>query len=456
MIGGPTAGERRTVVAVVGCTRGLGRSLFEWFSAREAYNVVGCGTNEEELQSLRQSYPHSSANAVDIRDEAAVASWFGDVTSERSFVDLLICCAGVCPRPAELAHSDDADWTRSIEVNVLGTARTLRHAVSHLRTPGAVVVLVSSRYGRTVCQGQGCYSASKWATEAMAKTLALELQACGVVVVSLDPGVVNTDMLRAGAGAQGAAWCSKQQSPAEFANTVAPFICSLTMDDTGRNLTCPGSPAAYFQTGVAYKDRPAWASGFGAFVRARDETRSEQAEEEELGPGPATAKRPCTVAQDVQGSPAKRRRYFISGVMLGSRRELKDASIDLAPQDYRTRIAQVIRDVDREAEIVEPLDCVRAHMAAKGLSIEDLNKSDGLVKACFQEVVDLAKNCDVVVSNLPEASMGSAAEIWEAKKAGKKVLTISPLKDNWLLRSVTDHNFADLDDFQRTLAQHLA
>jgi hypothetical protein len=52
--------------------------------------------------------------------------------------------------------------------------------------------------------------------------------------------------------------------------------------------------------------------------------------------------------------------------------------------------------------------------------------------------------------------MGSAVEIWEAKRCGRLVLTICPLVDNWLVRSATDHNFESLDDFERDLTPVLA
>ena len=125
---------------------------------------------------------------------------------------------------------------------MLGAARVLRHAVPRLRSPGATVVLMSSRYGRTVVKSQAAYCATKWATEGMAKALALELSEKGISVVSLDPGVVNTAMLRKSCpGPEGAEWCSQQRSPEDFAEEVAPFILSLSIADTGRSVVNLGS-----------------------------------------------------------------------------------------------------------------------------------------------------------------------------------------------------------------------
>jgi short-subunit dehydrogenase len=122
-----------------------------------------------------------------------------------------------------------------------------------------------------------CYSATKWATEALAKTLALELQKEKVVVVSLDPGVVNTQMLQQSCGPQELEWCHKQRGPEDFAADAGPFLLSLSMADTGRNLTVPGCPPSSFQTAVAYKDRPAWANGFSSFhTEPKSKNRAQQ------------------------------------------------------------------------------------------------------------------------------------------------------------------------------------
>ena len=124
---------------------------------------------------------------------------------------------------------------------------------------------------------------------------------------------------------------------------------------------------------------------------------------------------------------------------------------DLAPQDYRRAIADVIRQSDPEAIILDPMEVVKERAASLGKSLETLEN----VQETFTEVVELVKDCDVIVSNLPVASMGSAVELWEAHKAKLRIFTISPMKDNWTIRSVTHHNFTDLADFKENFQKHL-
>ncbi len=59
--------------------------------------------------------------------------------------------------------------------------------------------------------------------------------------------------------------------------------------------------------------------------------------------------------------------------------------------------------------------------------------------------------CDVLVSYLPHASMGSAIEIYMADKAGIPVYTVGSMRENWVIRSYSLQNFDTIDD----LAAHL-
>ena len=416
-------------IVITGCTKGIGRALLEHFA--KEHEVAGCGRSISDLEALKLQLPNAKLKQLDLSSSLELQSWFGELQNDWGWIDLLVANAGIMPSPAKLWEIPREDWQKTLQVNVLSTSQVLRHSVPLLKQ-SSIVVLISSRYGRTVASGMSCYSASKWATEALAKTLALELQKDKVVVVSLDPGVVNTQMLRQSCGPQELEWCHQQRGPEDFAADAGPFLLSLSMADTGRNLTVPGCPPSSFQTAVAYKDRPAWANGFSSF---HTEPKSKK-----LGK---------------DGGSGTGRRYFISGVMLGSKQKLVKHEADLVPQNYRQQIADVIQKTDPRAIIVDPLDALKHRAEQMGHTIDEINASDEAVRDAFMEVIEMVKDCDVIVSNLPEASMGSAVELWEARKANLQIFTISPMKDNWAIRSVTDHNFLDLLDYEQNLGKQL-
>ena len=61
----------------------------------------------------------------------------------------------------------------------------------------------------------------------------------------------------------------------------------------------------------------------------------------------------------------------------------------------------------------------------------------------------MATSADVVVAFVPEASMGTAIEVWQAHQAGRIVLTISPMTENWVIRILSSRNFETFEMFER-------
>jgi hypothetical protein len=130
-------------------------------------------------------------------------------------------------------------------------------------------------------------------------------------------------------------------------------------------------------------------------------------------------------------------RLFIGGIIQGSKREMA-----IHDQGYRDRIAAIIRRHHPEVEIVDP---VQLHPDSVSYTRERAIET-------FLALLDQAAAADVLVAYVPEASMGTAAEIWRAYESGKPVLAISPLANNWMLWATARHVFADVDAFAAFVA----
>lgn len=158
------------------------------------------------------------------------------------------------------------------------------------------------------------------------------------------------------------------------------------------------------------------------------------------------------MGQQPSREPPRHPQVFISGAMQGSSQQTAGVE-DLGPQNYRSHIRGIIEVVLPGATIVDPLVVFTSEMLpTAGLSEKEVFADDAAVTRVFGEVVKMAADSDVVISNLPVASMGSAVELWEARKHGRVVITISPMRDNWLIRSTSDHNFETMEAFERGLA----
>ena len=130
-------------------------------------------------------------------------------------------------------------------------------------------------------------------------------------------------------------------------------------------------------------------------------------------------------------------RVFISGIMQGSR---TDKGIDA--QDYRRDIAQIVR---RHVPGVEVLDPLELHPSSVGYGPDQ-------AKETLLELAALAGQVDVLVAYVPSASMGTAIEMWNAYQRGRRIYTISPLADNWVVRSLSRRVFPDMTTFEGFVA----
>jgi hypothetical protein len=130
-------------------------------------------------------------------------------------------------------------------------------------------------------------------------------------------------------------------------------------------------------------------------------------------------------------------RVFICGIIQGSR-----GDISIHEQSYRERLRHLLKTRIPRAEIYCPVS----------LHPESPSYDDAMASRVLEESVEAAKKSQLLVAYLPEASMGSAIELWEAKRAGAKVVSITPLKDNWVVRYASDIVVADLEEFESLLA----
>ena len=98
-----------------------------------------------------------------------------------------------------------------------------------------VIVNFSSGWGRSTSPEVAPYCATKYAIEGLTLALAQELPS-GMCAVPLNPGIIDTDMLRSCFGGQAAEY----PSPEEWSRTAAPFLLGLSGKDNGKSLSVPG------------------------------------------------------------------------------------------------------------------------------------------------------------------------------------------------------------------------
>ncbi len=222
-------------IVLTGVTRGLGRALALEF-IRLGHTVIGCGRSGDAIFDLRMDHhaPHDFS-VVDVALDNKVAIWAAKVLESDSAPDLLINNAGVMNALAPLWEISDRDFTRVTDVNIRGVANVIRHfAPAMVKRGQGVIVNLSSGWGRSTSPEVAPYCASKYAVEGLTKSLAQELPR-GMAAVALNPGVIDTDMLRS-CWADDAANYPKAEA---WAQAAAPFILGLQAADNGSSLSVP-------------------------------------------------------------------------------------------------------------------------------------------------------------------------------------------------------------------------
>jgi len=225
----------RTIV-ITGVTRGLGHALSEEF-IRLGHVVAGCGRSAKAIAELQAAYPapHRFA-AVDVTQETAVAAWAKEVRAALGAPDLLINNAAVVNRNAPLWEVPATEFAKLMDTNVTAVARVIRHFVPAMVERGTgVIVNLSSGWGRSTSPHVAPYCASKWAIEGLTRALAQELPR-GMAAVPLNPGIIDTAMLRTSFGGDAEGYPSAE----EWARTAAPFLLRLGAKDNGQPVTAPG------------------------------------------------------------------------------------------------------------------------------------------------------------------------------------------------------------------------
>lgn len=129
-------------------------------------------------------------------------------------------------------------------------------------------------------------------------------------------------------------------------------------------------------------------------------------------------------------------RVFICGIIQGSIQHFA-----VHEQSYRIRLKRLVETHLPGAEVYCPVS----------LHPESLLYDDAKAFKVFDESVEAARSSDLLVAYLPEASMGSAIEMWEARKAGVRVISISQMEHNWVVKYVSDIVVKTVEEFEKLL-----
>ncbi len=181
---------------VTGGSRGIGAAIAKRLAAEGAAVAITYTGNVAAAEANVAAIEAAGGTAFAFRADAA------DPTSQRSGVvkaaealggiDILVHNAGVAEF-ATLAEDTDESYERQFAVNVKGLHVGTRAALPHLRDHGRII-LIGSISGETAFPATTVYSATKAAVAALARGWAKDLAPRGILVNTVQPGPIDTDM----------------------------------------------------------------------------------------------------------------------------------------------------------------------------------------------------------------------------------------------------------------------
>jgi NAD(P)-dependent dehydrogenase (short-subunit alcohol dehydrogenase family) len=220
-------------IVITGVSRGLGRAMVERFIVL-GHRVCGCSRRSQSVLQLAERYPAPhDFQTVDVAEHSQVGRWARHVLQTVGPPDLLLNNAGLINESAVLWKIAADEFSDVVDVNIKGTFHVLRQFLPAMIERGSgVIVNFSSGWGRSAAARVAPYCASKWAVEGLTGALAEELPS-GLAAVTLNPGMVHTEMLESCLGTD----ATRYPSPVQWASRAVPFLLELSREHNGQQLS---------------------------------------------------------------------------------------------------------------------------------------------------------------------------------------------------------------------------
>ena len=160
-----------------------------------AESGIGAAVAERFRNAGIKVYSLDMAASADFQVDVSNSDQVNQAVAEIGFIDILINSAGITGPNTPLIQTTDADWNRTIAINLNGTFNTCRAVVPGMVTKGwGRIVNIASIAGKEGNPNLSAYSASKAAVIGLTKSLGKELATTGVLVNAITPAFIQTPM----------------------------------------------------------------------------------------------------------------------------------------------------------------------------------------------------------------------------------------------------------------------
>jgi NAD(P)-dependent dehydrogenase (short-subunit alcohol dehydrogenase family) len=190
---------RDKVALVVGAANGICRAISLAFADAGA-RVVCADVDEAGARATAAAVEKAGGRALAQKTDVtrAADARAAVAAAEQAFggLDVLVFGAATREPSATVAQMEEADWNRTLAVNLTGAFLMSKAALPALvARGGGNIILIASQLGRVAAPERPAYCATKGALIQLAKVMAADHAREGIRVNTLSPGAIATDRL---------------------------------------------------------------------------------------------------------------------------------------------------------------------------------------------------------------------------------------------------------------------
>ena len=187
-------------ILVTGANRGIGLEMVK-IAVSKRWQVFACCRNPHAADKLNEVASMSaglvSVKILDVADRAQIQALAYEMRNE--CIDILINNAGIYGESnGSLGEFSDEDWLNTFKINTIAPLRVSEAFMEHVAcSQKKLIATMSSKMGSMDDNSSGgsyVYRSSKAATNAVVKSLSIDLAPKGITCIALHPGWVKTDM----------------------------------------------------------------------------------------------------------------------------------------------------------------------------------------------------------------------------------------------------------------------
>jgi 3-hydroxy acid dehydrogenase / malonic semialdehyde reductase len=189
---------KEKIILITGATAGFGKATAYKF-AEHGWNIIITGRRAERLKEIEEEITRTYSVKVlslcfDIRNRKEVELVINDIPHDWKKIDVLVNNAGLAQGLSMIHEGDMDDWETMIDTNVKGLLYVSRQVMPVMVSQGyGHIINIGSIAGKQAYLKGNIYGATKFAVDAISKSMRIDLLPHGIRVTNISPGACETE-----------------------------------------------------------------------------------------------------------------------------------------------------------------------------------------------------------------------------------------------------------------------